>query len=222
MSFILSLFFVAFAVLSTFVQASDHALKKWISPGLTVYCGLILLYGAVAGNVPLGQGLTMFIALWLLAASDFMFERSVVRPEIFPLAMVFGVVSGFVIGILFNVVASLAGVPVLVQAGCAVVGIIMAVLVYRYLEVEPALRLAVYVYLVQAVILLAGGLACLFAGEYPFAVWGILLFVSDSLVGIRAFPNPQRRIGWLSTYRILLAILVIYYAAQFAMVWWAG
>ena len=89
------------------------------------------------------------------------------------------------------------------------------------LRVEPSLRLAVYIYLVQAVILLAGGLACLFAGEYPFAVWGILLFVSDSLVGIRAFPNPERRIGWLSTYRILLAILVIYYTAQFAIVWWA-
>jgi hypothetical protein len=221
MSFVLSLLFVGFAVLSAFLQASDHALKKLVSPGLTAFCGLVALYGGVSGHEPLGQGVTLFIALLLLAASDFAFERSVVRPEIFPIAMVLGVASGFVIGILFNVVASLAGVPVLVHVGCVVVGGVMAALVYRYLQVEPSLRLAVYVYLVQAVILLAGGLACLFAGEYPFAVWGILLFASDSLVGIRAFPNPERRIWWLSTYQILLAILLIYYTAQFAIVWWA-
>jgi hypothetical protein len=193
-----------------------------ISPGLTAFCGLIVLYGTISGNVPLAQGLTVFVALLLLAASDFMFERSEAKPELFPVAMIFGVISGFTFGVFFNVVAFLAGVPVLVQVGCLVVGVVLAAFVYSYLKVDPSLKLAVYVYLVQAVILLAGGLACLFAGRAPFAVWGILIFISDSLVGIRAFPNPERRISWLSTYRILLAILVIYYPAQYAMVLWAN
>jgi hypothetical protein len=222
MSFILSLLFVAFAVLSALLQGSDNPLKKVVSPGLTAFCALIVLVGTLSGNVPLAQGLTVFIALLLLAASDTMFEQSVAKPELFPVAMIFGVISGFTFGIFFNVVAFRAGVPVPIHAGCLVVGLVLAALVYSFLKVDPSLKLAVYVYLVQAVILLAGGLACLFAGQVPFAVWGILIFISDSLVGIRAFPNPDRRIGWLSTYRVLLAILVIYYPAQYAMVLWAN
>ncbi len=118
--FILSLLFMAFAVLSALLQGSDDALKKVVSPGLTTFCALIVLVGTLSGNVPLAQGLTVFIALLLLAASDTMFEQSAVKPELFP------------------------------------------------------------------------------------------------------FPNPERRISWLSPYRILLAILVIYYPAQVAMVLWAS
>lgn len=221
MAFLFSLLFVAFAVVSAFLQASDNVLKKHVSPALTAFCALVVLVGTLVGNVTLGQGLPLCIALLLLATSDFMFERSEANPNLFPVAMIFGVVSGFIIGILFNVLAFRAGVPVLAHVGCGVVGAVMAVLVYRVLKVEPALKVAVIVYLVQAVILLAGGLACLFAGQYPFAVWGILLFVSDSLVGIRAFPNPERPIPWLTPYRILLSILAIYYTAQFALVMWA-
>ena len=81
--------------------------------------------------------------------------------------------------------------------------------------------LPVYIYLVQAVILLAGGLSSLYTGNYAFGVWGIFIFLSDSLVGLRAFPNPQRPIPWLNGYRILFAIILIYYTAQFALVAWA-
>lgn len=221
MSMSLSLLFVAYSVISTFVQASDSALRKMVSPGLTALCGLIVLYGTLTGNVSSAQGLTLFVALLLLAISDGLFERSADKPGLFPLAMIFGVISGFIIGISFNVVAYLAAVPVLVHVGCFIVGGIMAVSVYRYLKVEAALKVAVYIYLVQAVILLAGGLACIFAKEYPFAVWGIFLFVSDSLVGIRAFPNPDRSIGWLNPRRMLQTILAIYYTAQYALVLWA-
>ena len=99
--------------------------------------------------------------------------------------------------------------------------LIAAGLVYRYLKVEGTLKIPIFIYLLQAVLLLAGGLACLYIGQYYFAVWGIFLFVSDSLVGIRAFPNPHRPIRWLDVYRLLFAIIVIYYAAQYAIVSWA-
>jgi hypothetical protein len=221
MSFLLTLVFVALAVTSSFFQASDNKLKKIISPGLTAFTGLVVLYGAMVGNVPLSQGLTVAIALFLLTASDTLLEQSEEKPGLFPLAMVFGVVSGLMFGVLLNLVAMQAGVPLPIHVGCLIVGVLSAIFVYRFLDVEPGLKLAVYIYLVQAIILLAGGLASLFAGQYAFAVWGILIFISDALVGIRAFPSAKRPIAWLTIYRILLTILTIYYTAQYAMVAWA-
>jgi hypothetical protein len=76
-------------------------------------------------------------------------------------------------------------------------------------------------YLLQAVILLTGGLSSLYVGNYSFAIWGVFIFLSDSLVGIRAFPNPEKPIRWLSTRRILFIIFVLYYSAQYALVSWA-
>jgi F0F1-type ATP synthase assembly protein I len=221
MSFILSFLFVILIVVSAFMQASDNALKKVISPGLTTCCGLLVLYGALSGTAPLLQGVVLGVALLFLALSDFTFEASQAKPNLFPLAMIFGVLSGFIIGITFNMVAYLKGVPPLVLIVFLVIGVIAAVLVYRYLKVEQALKIPVFIYLVQAAILMAGGLSSLYSGNFYFAIWGIFLFVSDSLVGIRAFPNPERPIRWLNHYRILFAIIVIYYAAQYALVSWA-
>ena len=134
--------------------------------------------------------------------------------------MIFGVISGFIIGITFNVAAILKGISPLVHLIILVIAVIAAVLVYGYLKVEGMLKIPVIIYLVQAVILLVGGLASLYTGNIYFAIWGIFLFVSDSLVGVRAFPNPEKPIGWLNQSRILFAIIVIYYAAQYALVSW--
>ena len=163
----------------------------------------------------------MSVALLLLSLSDFTFERSETRPDLFPLAMIFGVLSGFIIGITFNVAANLKGIPSVVHLVFFVIGVLAVVLVYRYLKVEGALKIPVFIYLVQAVNLLLGGLASLYTGNIYFAIWGIFLFVSDSLVGVRAFPNPEKPVRWLNQYRILFAIIVIYYAAQYALVSWA-
>lgn len=213
--------FVIGIIISTFLQASDNPLKKIGTPALTAGCGLIVLYAAISGSVPFVTGLVLAVALFLLASSDFTFEQSLSDAKLFPLAMVLGVVSGFSIGILFNMLAFKAGIPLLVQIGFFVIGIIAAMLVYRQLEVGSEFKLAISIYLVQAVILLAGGLASWYVGNYEFAVWGIFLFVSDSLVGIRAFPSSQKPKPWLNSYRILFAIIVIYYAAQYALVAWA-
>jgi len=35
------------------------------------------------------------------------------------------------------------------------------------------------------------------------------------------FPDKENPIHWLSEYRILFAIIVLYYSAQFALVSWA-
>ena len=98
MTFILSTLCVAWALASAFMQASDNQLKNRVSPGLTALAGLLLLTGALAGNVQSGQGVPLAIALLILAGSDFAFERSAGRPEIFPLAMLLGVVSGLISG----------------------------------------------------------------------------------------------------------------------------
>lgn len=63
MSFLLTLVFVALAVASSLFQASDNKLKKIVSPGLTAFTGLVVLYGTLARNVPLAQGLTVAITV---------------------------------------------------------------------------------------------------------------------------------------------------------------
>jgi len=220
-SFILSFLFVGLILISAFLQASDNALKKIICPGLTACCGLLVLYGAVSGTAPLLSGVVLSLALLFLALSDFTFERSETNPDLFPLAMIFGVLSGFIIGITFNVAAILKGISPLVHLVFFGIAVIAAVFVYGYLKVDGALKIPVTIYLVQAVILLAGGLVSLYTGNIYFAIWGIFLFVSDSLVGVRAFPNPEKPNRWINQYRILFAIIVIYYAAQYALVSWA-
>ena len=150
-----------------------------------------------------------------------MFERSADKPKLFPLAMVFGVISGFTIGILFILNARAEAISFWVLAVFAGTGIFLTAFVYRYLEVENDLKIPVYIYLVQAVLLLTGGLSALYIGNFYFAIWGIFIYISDTLVGIRAFPNPQKPIPVLTTQRILFLIIVIYYAAQYALVSWA-
>ncbi|KAA3660971.1 MAG: hypothetical protein DWQ04_17855 [Chloroflexi bacterium] len=221
MSFIFTFLFVVMVIISAFMQAEDNHWKNIISPALTAFCGLLILIGALISNVPFAQGITLFIALILLAASDFMFERSVTNENLFPIAMVLGVISGFTIGILFNVIAFSRGAPWWIQGVFVGIGIVAAVFVYRYLEVDPVLNIAVYIYLVQAVILLAGGLSSLYVGNIFFAIWGVFIFLSDSLVGLRAFPSQKRPLPRLIEKRILFSIIVLYYAAQYALVAWA-
>lgn len=221
MSFALMLLFVIWLTLSAFLQAEDHPQKNYVSPALTAFCGFLLLVGTRQDNVASSVGWILFIALELLAVSDFLFERSVHKPDLFPLAMVFGVLSGFTIGVLFNWQAAAQGVPLWLHLLFLGVGIGATAVVYRYLQVEQALKIPVYIYLLQAIILITGGLSTLFAGLYHFAVWSIFIFLSDSLVGLRAFPNPQRAVPWLNNRRILRLIIVLYYPAQFALVTWA-
>ncbi len=221
MSFMLTFLFVLLMIVSAFMQAEDNPKKNYVSPALTAFNGTLILIGALSGSVPVQAGLVIFSALIMLSISDFMFERSAKNANLFPIAMVFGVLSGFTIGILFHVTAYSKGIPWWIQSIFAVAGIISAIWVYRYLQVDQALKMPVYIYLVQAVLLLAGGLSSLYVGNYYFAIWGIFIFISDSLVGIRAFPNPQKPIRWLDTRRILFLIIVLYYSAQFALVSWA-
>ena len=191
MTFPLSLIFVIYIIISAFMQASDNPLKDKVSPGLTAFCGLLVLYGAIAGNVPLTQGTILCIALLLLAASDFVFEKSTIKPELFPIAIGFGVISGFIIGITFNASAFSSGMSWSVFAGFAFMAVIASVFVYRMLKVDPSYKIPIYVYLFQTVVLLTSGLASLHVGNYAFAVWGIFIFLSDALVGIRAFPDKE-------------------------------
>lgn len=217
----LTFLFVIWLIISAFMQAEDHPAKKIVSPMLTAFCGLLLLIGAWQENVPFQTGAVLFVALILLAASDFMFERSNESPGLFTVAMVLGVLSGFTIGILINVSAISENIPLAVQGELLGASILVTLLIYRYLQVEPGLKIPVFIYLIQAVILLTGGLSSLYLGDYHFAVWGVFIFISDSLVGLRAFPNPQRPISWLNHRRILFLIIVLYYAAQYALVSWA-
>jgi len=221
MDFFLLILFVCCVVVSTFLQASGSSLKNIFSPGLTAFCGLLVLYGTITRDMAASNGLVLGSAVLLLAASDFTFEKSGERPALFPFSIVLGVVSGFIIGITFNLNAIASGISTLIHLGFFIFGVLAAAWVYRYLKVEPGLKLAIYIYLIQAVILLAGGLASLYIGSGYFAIWGIFLFISDSLVGIRAFPNPDKPIHWLDENRILFAIIVIYYTAQYALVVWA-
>ncbi|WP_428776562.1 hypothetical protein [Vibrio sp.] len=133
--------------------------------------------------------------LWLFSQSFFRIKvgsASHTSNDLFPIAMVFGVISGFTIGILFNVVAVSQDISWWVLAVFVAIGGVSAVGVYRYLDVDLDLKIPVYIYLIQAVILMAGGLSSLYVGNIFFAIWGIFIFVSASLVGIRAFPSQKR------------------------------
>ena len=218
MTYALTFLFIIWMLISAFMQAEDNPKKNFVSPGLTAVCGVIVLIGALTGSAPTRIGIILAIALLLLAASDFTFERSPEKESLFPLAVVLGVVSGFTIGIMINLTAR---IPLVLHVIFAFIAIAATVFVYRYLDVEKDMRIPITIYLVQAVILFTGGLASLYAGNIAFGIWGITIFLTDSLVGIRAFPSAKRPIRWLTTRRILLLIIIPYYAAQYALVTWA-
>ncbi len=127
-------------------------------------------------------------------------------------------ISGFTIGIMINLTAD---IPLGLHLLFAMIAVAATVFVYSYLDIEKDMRIPIYIYLVQAVILLTGGLASLYAGHTAFGIWGVTIFLTDSLVGIRAFPSAKRPIHWLTKRRILLLIIVPYYAAQYALITWA-
>lgn len=218
MTFALTYIFILWMLVSAFMQAEDNPKKNLVSPGLTAACAVIVLIGALTGTAPARVGIILAAALLLLAASDFTFERSTEKESLFPLAVVLGVVSGFTIGIMINLTADIPLVPHIIFV---VIAVAATVLVYRFLDVPKDMRIPIYIYLIQAVILLTGGMASLYAGHTAFGIWGITIFLTDSLVGIRAFPSAKRPIHWLTTRRILLLIIVPYYAAQYALVTWA-
>ena len=221
MSFAFKFLFVAFAVISTFIQTEENPKRKFFSPAITTISAAAVLVGGLTGSAPPRTSLILAIALFMLALSDMMFELSLEKPNLFALAMVFGVLSGFTIAILFNLTAHAAGTPLWLQGIFAAVAVGLLAIVYSYLEVDPGLKIAVYVYLIQAVLLFTGGMSSLYAGNIFFAIWGVFIFISDSLVGIRAFPSTKKPIPWLDKRRILLFILVLYYPAQFALMTWA-
>jgi len=218
MTYALTFLFIIWMLASAFMQAENNPKKNFVSPGMTAACGVLVLIGALTGSAPLRIGVILAIALLLLAASDFTFERSTNKESLFPLAVVLGMLSGFTIGILINLTARISLVPHIVFA---VIAVAATVFIYRYLDVSKDMRLPITIYLVQAVILLTGGLASLYTGHTAFGIWGITIFITDSLVGIRAFPSAKRPVKWLTTRRILFLIIVPYYAAQYALVNWA-
>ena len=44
MTFLLSLLFIIYSLISAFLQASDNPLKNKVSPGLTAFCVLLILF----------------------------------------------------------------------------------------------------------------------------------------------------------------------------------
>ena len=44
MTFLLSLLFIIYSLISAFLQARDNLLKNKFSPGLTAFCGLLVLF----------------------------------------------------------------------------------------------------------------------------------------------------------------------------------
>ncbi|HKJ26445.1 MAG TPA: hypothetical protein VJ965_02310 [Anaerolineales bacterium] len=221
MSFAFKFIFIVFAVISTFIQTEENPKRKFYSPAITAISAAAILVGGLTGSAPPRISLILFAALLMLAMSDMLFELSLEKPNLFALAMVFGVLSGFTIAILFNVTAHAAGAPLWVLGIFAVVGIGLLSVVYSFLDVDPGLKIPVYIYLIQAVFLFTGGMSSLYVGNIFFAIWGVFIFISDSLVGIRAFPNAKKPIPWLDKRRLLLYILVLYYPAQFALISWA-
>ena len=87
MTFLLTFIFILWMLVSAFMQAEDNPKKNLVSPGLTAACGVIVLVGALTGSAPLRTGIILSIALLLLAASDFTFERSTGKESLFPLAV---------------------------------------------------------------------------------------------------------------------------------------
>lgn len=218
MTFLLTYIFILWMLVSAFMQAEDNPDKNIVSPGLTAACGVMVLIGALTGSAPTRIGFIFAIALLLLAASDFSFERSAKKENLFPLAVVLGVISGFTIGIMINLVARIPFVP---HTIFAIIAVAATVFVYRYLDVSEDMRIPITIYLIQAVILLTGGMASLYAGNTAFGIWGITIFITDSLVGLRAFPSSKRPIKWLTKRHTLFLIIIPYYAAQYALVTWA-
>ncbi len=217
----LTLVFIIVMVISFILQMRNLRLKNYVSPGLTVLCAFSLLFGVRMQNVSWWTGMVLVLALLLLAASDFVFERSTANAKLFPLALGFGMISGFIFGLTFNYLALDQGISGVVLGGYYLIAILAGILVYRYLQVDPALKVPIMIYLAQVIILLAGGLASFSVGNPYFGIWGVFIFISDFLVGLRAFPNPDRPIPWLTPGRILVTILVLYYSAQLSLVAWA-
>jgi hypothetical protein len=93
----------------------------------------------------------------------------------------------------------------------------LGVLAHGSLKVPRDQSALVLAYSIQAVILVFGGLLSLFSGRSAFACMGILLFVSDWLVGLRSFGNPATTPQFVKD-RVFILILVTYYIPMLASI----
>ena len=84
MTYALTFLFIIWMLISAFMQAENNPKKNIVSPGLTAACGILVLTGALTGSAPPRIGIILAVALLLLAASDFTFERSAEKESLFP------------------------------------------------------------------------------------------------------------------------------------------
>lgn len=215
--------FTGYAFVNVYIQTAELPCRQFTTPIMTGSVGLLALIGLLSGRIKKYEGLVLTIA-WLLAATgDIFFEKSrlATDPEIAGQAFMIGVavflLAYLTFGVNFSILGFKAGLSKWVYIGAGIIAAIMGVLAYNTLQVPPEQNMLVVFYTIQAVILFFGGLVSLYRKYYTFAVIGILLFFSDTLVGMRSFGNPDVVPVYVSTH-ILIFILVTYYIPMLASI----
>jgi hypothetical protein len=216
---IIETLFVALIIFAVFLQAANKPRKGLVSPLLPIFLGIITLLSSLLAGNPKYLGISFGIGFLLLGFSDYFFDLG--KDNLFPVAIGLGLISGLLIGVVLHIYAFNLGVNLFYYFIGSAIAIGAGFLVLFFADPPKEFKIPVYLYIVQIVILLAGGIAAGFVGNYYFLLWGILLFISDSLVGIRSFPNEKRKVPGLTVNRILMLILLVYYTAMFVMIKWA-
>jgi hypothetical protein len=215
--------FIALALTSVYIQTANLDIRQFTTPLMGTVVAVCAVIGLVKARIKAGEG-AMFIAAWTLAAcGDVFFEMSRLSatPEdagkFFVTAVALFLVAYLIFGISFNIFGAKAGPSLWAVAAAVLVSVAMGVVAYKSLQVPPAQGALIIVYSAQAVILLCGGLLCLMSRRYHFAAIGILLFISDWIVGLRAFGNPDIVPPFVKEYALIL-ILVTYYIPMMASI----
>jgi hypothetical protein len=215
--------FIALALTSVYIQTANLDIRQFTTPLMGAVVAICAVIGLVKARIKANEA-AIFIAAWTLAAcGDVFFEMSRLSatPEnagrFFVTAVVFFLVAYLIFGISFNIFGAKARPSIWVVVAAVLVSVIAGVVAYRSLQVPPAQGALIVVYSAQGVILLCGGLLCLMAQRYHFAAIGILLFISDWIVGMRAFGNPDIVPLFVKQYALIL-ILVTYYIPMMASI----
>ena len=215
--------FTGYAFINVYIQTAELPCRQFTTPIMTGSVGLLALIGLLSKRIKRNEGIILTVA-WLLAAvGDIFFEKSrlATDPNVAGQAFMVGVsvflLAYLTFGVNFSILGFRAKLPKQVYIGAGIIAAIMGVLAYNTLQVPAGQNMLVVFYTVQAVILLFGGLVSLYRKHYTFAVIGILLFFSDTLVGMRSFGNPAVVPAYVSTH-ILIFILVTYYIPMLASI----
>jgi hypothetical protein len=215
--------FIALALASVYIQIENLGIRQITTPSMAAVTAICAAIGLIKGKIKANEG-AMFIAAWALAAcGDVCFElsRLSAAPEdivkYYMAAVVFFLVGYLIFGISFNIFGAKARPGMWMAATAVLVSIAMGVVAYLSLSVPPGQGALIVVYTAQGVILLCGGLLCLMSGRYHFAAIAILLFLSDWVVGMKDFGNPDIVPLFVKEHAFIL-IVVTYYLAMMASI----